>query len=146
MKFNVQRVLTPAYLTSVALVVLGVVFALAWYPVVAWLFVLLGLGLNATAVSVTEIHDSPRAPRTTARRRPSLPVRRPRAGQSAEDGHEGGPEDGAVEAGQDLDEERPAQPGPGARPARSRAVEPEAETAATPVVPAAGSSALGARR
>ncbi|GGG46426.1 hypothetical protein GCM10011374_05960 [Kocuria dechangensis] len=142
MKFNVQRVLTPAYLTSVALVVLGVVFALAWYPVAAWLFVLLGLGLNATAVSVTEIHDSPRAPRTTARRRPSLPVRRPRAGQSAEDGHEDGPE----EAGQDLDEERPAQPAAGGRPARSRAVEPEAETAATSVVPAAGSSALGARR
>jgi hypothetical protein len=140
MKFNVQRVLTPAYLTSVALVVLGVVLALAWYPVAAWLFVLLGLGLNAVAVSVTEIHDSPRAPRTTARRRPSLPVRRPRTGHPAEDAHAEGAEDGDQEAGQDLAEERAAHPG------RSRSVEPEAETAETPVVPAAGSSALGARR
>ena len=137
MKFNVQRVLTPAYLTSVALVVLGVVLALAWYPVAAWLFVLLGLGLNAVAVSVTEIHDSPRAPRTTARRRPSLPVRRPRTGHPAEDDHA---EDRDQEAGQDLAEERAAHPG------LSRSVEPEAETAETPVVPAAGSSALGARR
>ena len=76
MKFNVQRVLTPAYLTSVALVVVGVVLGLAWYPVAAWLFVLAGLALNAMAVSVTEINDAPR-------RRPALA---PRDGDRGGDG------------------------------------------------------------
>ncbi|HST73523.1 MULTISPECIES: hypothetical protein [Kocuria] len=119
MKFNVQRVLTPAYLTSVALVVLGVVLGLAWYPVAAWLFVLLGLALNAMAVSVTAIND---APRTSGRRRPSLPVRTPRPGTAVDEGSGAG------------------------RPERREVVEPEAETAATPVVPSAGSSALKPRR
>ena len=120
MKFNVQRVLTPAYLTSVALIVVGVVLALAWFPVAAWLFVLSGLVLNAMAVSVTAINDSPRAPGTSARRRPTLRVRRP-----------GRAEDGA---------------GRGGSGDRSPAVEPEAETQATPIVPSAGSSAFKPRR
>lgn len=122
MKFNVQRVLTPAYLTSVALIVVGVVLGLAWYPVAAWLFVLCGLALNAMAVSVTAINDTPRASAPVARRRLSLPVRGTRR---AADGP----------AGREHD-------GPGRRPA----VEPEAETEATPIVPSSGSSALKPRR
>ncbi|MFW6186877.1 MAG: hypothetical protein ACOC84_02595 [Actinomycetota bacterium] len=116
MKFNVQRVLTPAYLTSVALVVVGVLLGLAWYPVAAWLFVLLGLALNAMAVSVTEINDAPRAPGTAVRRRPSLTSRGIRA-----DDLEGEPAD---------------------RVDRRRPDEPETETAATPTVPHTGSSPL----
>ncbi|MCD1144359.1 hypothetical protein LQU92_03765 [Kocuria sp. LUK] len=124
MKFNVQRVLTPAYLTSVALVVVGVVLALAYYPVAAWLFVLLGLGLNAVAVSVTAINDAPRAPRAAGSRRPGLPVRRPRAS------------DDAPALG-----DRPEPEAPLRRPA-----DPEAETAENPVVPpAAGSTSLSSR-
>ena len=119
MKFNVQRVLTPAYLTSVALIVVGVVLGLAWYPVAAWVFALSGLALNAMAVSVTAINDSARGTGAGARRRPSLPVRRPRRG---------GAGDRAV-------------PGD-----RLPAVEPEAETQATPVVPSAGSRAVKPRR
>lgn len=122
MKFNVQRVLTPAYLTSVALIVLGVVLGLAWYPVAAWLFVLAGLALNAMAVSVTEIRDVPRAPRAGGRRRPSLPARAPRSQA------EPGPERAAA-AGE-----------------QGGAVDPEAETDATPVVPPTGSSAVRSPR
>ncbi len=128
MKFNVQRVLTPAYLTSVALVVVGVVLGLAWYPVAAWVFVLAGLALNAMAVSVTEINDAPRAPGATVRRRPSLSERRTGADQ-----HGGEHEDRGTA-------DRPEQPE--GRPV----VEPEAETQATPVVPPVGSSSVRPRR
>ncbi|MFF0903603.1 UNVERIFIED_CONTAM: hypothetical protein RF653_07985 [Kocuria sp. CPCC 205316] len=127
MKFNVQRVLTPAYLTSVALVVVGVVLGLAWYPVAAWLFVLAGLALNAMAVSVTEINDAPR-------RRSSLsPHDGARAG--GRDGELGG--DGADDPGDVL-----SRDGSG----RGTVVEPDAETAATPTVPHSGSSTLRKRR
>ncbi|MFE7629480.1 hypothetical protein [Kocuria sp. NPDC057446] len=127
MKFNVQRVLTPAYLTSVALVVVGVVLGLAWYPVAAWLFVLAGLALNAMAVSVTEINDAPR-------RRAALRA------------HEG---DGGADRAGELVEERPEDLGDGLPPeraARRAPVEPDAETAATPTVPRSGSSPLRERR
>lgn len=125
MKFNVQRVLTPAYLTSVALVVVGVVLGLAWYPVAAWLFVLAGLALNAMAVSVTEINDAPR-------RRPALA---PHGGDRGGDG--------------ELVEDRAEEPGDALPPeeaARRAPVEPDAETAATPTVPHSGSSPLRERR
>ncbi|MUN62969.1 hypothetical protein GMA12_07415 [Kocuria sediminis] len=133
MKFNVQRVLTPAYLTSIALIVIGVLLGLAWYPVAAWVFVLLGLALNAMAVSVTEIHDAPRA---AGRRRPSLPSRAPRTRRPA------------GELGDELGDELADDPdggAPGGRPEgglRRAPVEPEAETAATPTVPHTGSKAL----
>ncbi|MFF0988771.1 hypothetical protein [Kocuria nitroreducens] len=127
MKFNVQRVLTPAYLTSVALVVVGVVLALAWYPKTAWLFVLAGLALNAVAVSVTEINDTPR------RRSSHAPL----------DGDRGGDPDGELVRGRadDLGDVLPPE-GPG----RGTLVEPDAETAATPTVPHSGSSPLRKRR
>ncbi len=131
MKFNVQRVLTPAYLTSVALVVIGVLLGLAWYPVAAWVFVLLGLALNAMAVSVTEIHDAPRAA-GAAGRRPSLPSRAVRTRRPA------------GEPDEDLDTD-PDAGAPGRVQHRS-VVEPEAETAATPTVPHTGSSSLRERR
>ncbi|TDL44510.1 hypothetical protein [Kocuria rosea] len=124
MKFNVQRVLTPAYLTSVALVVVGVVLGLAWYPVAAWLFVLAGLALNAMAVSVTEINDAPR-------RRPALAPHDDRGG----DGEL--VEDRAEDLGDTLPPEEAARRAP---------VEPDAETAATPTVPHSGSSPLRERR
>lgn len=129
MKFNVQRVLTPAYLTSIALVVIGVLLAMVWTPGAAWLFVLVGLGLNAMAVSVTEIHDSPRARSAVVRRR-SVP---------------------ASGVG-DLDGDRGVRSDPGHAPAADagshaadglrRTAEPSAETADTPVVPHTGSSTL----
>lgn len=125
MKFNVQRVLTPAYLTSVALVVVGVVLGLAWYPVAAWLFVLAGLALNAMAVSVTEINDAPR-------RRPAL---------APHDGDRGG--DGELVEGPSED---PGDVLPREETARRAPVEPDAETAATPTVPHSGSSPLRERR
>lgn len=134
MKFNVQRVLTPAYLTSVALVVVGVVLGLAWYPVAAWLFVLVGLALNAMAVSVTEINDAPRAPGATPRRRPSFP------GRGAD---RGGAQDGELteDRAHDLDDVLPPE-----EAGRGTPVEPDAETAATPTVPHTGSSPLRERR
>lgn len=127
MKFNVQRVLTPAYLTSVALVVVGVVLGLAWYPVAAWLFVLAGLALNAMAVSVTEINDAPR-------RRPA---------PSASEGDGGADRDGELveDRSEDLGDALPAE-----RAARPASVEPDAQTAATPTVPRSGSSPLRDRR
>jgi hypothetical protein len=125
MKFNVQRVLTPAYLTSVALVVVGVVLGLAWYPVAAWLFVLAGLALNAMAVSVTEINDAPR-------RRPALAPR---------DGDRGGDGELVEDRNEDLGDALPPE-----EPARRAPVEPDAETAATPTVPHSGSSPLRERR
>ncbi|GAA1754361.1 hypothetical protein [Kocuria aegyptia] len=129
MKFNVQRVLTPAYLTSVALVVVGVVLGLAWYPVAAWLFVLAGLALNAMAVSVTAINDAPR-------RRPS-----------SHHGDRGGDRSG--DRGGELVEDRADDLGdvrPRGGAARGTLVEPDAETAATPTVPHSGSSSLRERR
>jgi hypothetical protein len=127
MKFNVQRVLTPAYLTSVALVVVGVVLGLAWYPVAAWLFVLAGLALNAMAVSVTEINDAPR-------RRPSF---------SPHDADRGGDRDGELvgDRADDVGDVLPPE-----EAARGALVEPDAETAATPTVPHSGSSPLRERR
>ena len=127
MKFNVQRVLTPAYLTSVALVVVGVVLGLAWYPVAAWLFVLAGLALNAMAVSVTEINDAPR-------RRSSL---------APHDGARGGDPDG--ELGGDRADDLGDVLSPGGS-GHGTVVEPDAETAATPTVPHSGSSTLRKRR
>lgn len=139
MKFNVQRVLTPAYLTSVALVVVGVVLGLAWYPVAAWLFVLAGLALNAMAVSVTEINDAPRAHGAATRRRSSLSPRN----LSSRDADRGGDPDGELveDRADDLDDALPPQ-GAG----RGTPVEPDAETAATPTVPHTGSSPLRERR
>lgn len=125
MKFNVQRVLTPAYLTSIALVVVGVVLALAWYPRTAWVFVLAGLALNAMAVSVTEINDAPR-------RRPALDPR---------DGDRGGDGELVEDRDEDLGDALPPE-----EPARRAPVEPDAETAATPTVPHSGSSPLRERR
>ncbi|MFW3386212.1 UNVERIFIED_CONTAM: hypothetical protein RF648_09420 [Kocuria sp. CPCC 205274] len=125
MKFNVQRVLTPAYLTSVALVVVGVVLGLAWYPVAAWLFVLAGLALNAMAVSVTEINDAPR-------RRPAL---------APHDGDRGGDGELVGDRDEDLGDALPPE-----KAARRAPVEPDAETAATPTVPHSGSSPLRERR
>lgn len=61
MKFNFQRVRTPAYITSVVLVVIGLLFALGSVALAAWLFVILGVALNVMAVSVTEITE--RGPR-----------------------------------------------------------------------------------
>ena len=130
MKFNVQRVLTPAYLTSVALVVVGVLLALEWFTVTAWVFVLLGLGLNAVAVSVTEIHDGPRTERAAVRRRPSL--RRPRAETPAEARSES-----RSEAREQARTERAD---------RRVAVEPDAETVSNPVVPSSGSSSVDTTR
>ncbi|MBD2762068.1 hypothetical protein IEE92_05790 [Kocuria sp. cx-116] len=63
MKFNFRRVKTPAYITSIALVVIGLLFALGSVPVAAWIFVILGIVLNVMAVSITEVNDTPRAPR-----------------------------------------------------------------------------------
>lgn len=133
MKFNVQRVLTPAYLTSVALVVVGVLLGLVWSPVAAWLFVLSGLALNAMAVSVTEIRDAPRAPRTSSRRRPSLPAQDVRAAHQDDESAE----DGAAHPDDALPPEKPGRAG---------FVEPEAETDATPTVPHTGSRPLRAPR
>ena len=61
MKFNFQRARTPAYITSVVLVVIGLLFALGSAAAAAWIFVILGVALNVVAVSVTEITD--RGPR-----------------------------------------------------------------------------------
>lgn len=138
MKFNVQRVLTPAYLTSIALVVVGVLFGLVWSPVAAWLFALAGLALNAVAVSVTEINDAHRAPGTAARRRASFSSQGVRTGD----------EDGVPAAdradGPDADDPDAVLPPEGS--GRGTPAEPEAETQATPVVPSAGSSVFDPRR
>jgi hypothetical protein len=130
MKFNVQRVLTPAYLTSVALVVVGVLLALEWFTVAAWVFVLLGLGLNAVAVAVTEIHDGPRTGRAAVRRRPSL------RGPSAET-----PAEARSEARAEAREQARAE-----RAERRGTVEPDTETVSNPVVPSSGSSSADTTR
>ena len=63
MKFNFHRVKTPAYITSLALVVIGLLFELGAMPVAAWIFLIVGIALNVVAVSVTSVNDTPRAPR-----------------------------------------------------------------------------------
>ena len=67
MKFNFHRVKTPAYITSIALVVIGLLFELGSMPVAAWIFLILGIVLNVMAVSVTAVNDTPRAPRDIKR-------------------------------------------------------------------------------
>lgn len=63
MNFNFQRVKTPAYITSIALVVIGLLFEMGSVPVLPWIFVILGVVLNVMAVSVTSIDETQRAPR-----------------------------------------------------------------------------------
>lgn len=63
MRFNFRRVKTPAYITSIALVVIGLLFELGSMPVAAWILVILGIVLNVMAVSVTAVDDAPRARR-----------------------------------------------------------------------------------
>lgn len=58
MKFNFRRVKSPAYLTSVGLLLIGLLFALASVAVAAWIFFLLGIALNVVTVSVTDVPDS----------------------------------------------------------------------------------------
>lgn len=58
MKFNFRRVKSPAYLTSVGLLLIGLLFALASVAVAAWIFFLLGIALNVVTVSVTNVPDS----------------------------------------------------------------------------------------
>ncbi|WP_367404379.1 hypothetical protein [Kocuria marina] len=58
MKFNFRRVKSPAYLTSVGLLLIGLLFALASVAVAAWIFFLLGIALNVVTVSVTDVSDS----------------------------------------------------------------------------------------
>ncbi|MFI7584135.1 hypothetical protein ACH9DO_10115 [Kocuria sp. M1N1S27] len=146
MKFNVQRVLTPAYLTSVALIVIGVLLGLAWYPVAAWLFVLSGLALNAMAVSVTAINDAPRHPGTAGRRGPfrsSRPVREDDLDDDLEDDLDGDPDGDRTRVLDDRSEGglTTAPPAPSGGPERRARVEPDTETDATPTVPHSGSSA-----
>ena len=59
MQFNFRRAKTPAYLTSIVLVVLGLLFALGSMSVLAWIVTILGIVLNVMAVSLTQINDSP---------------------------------------------------------------------------------------
>lgn len=61
MQFNFQRVRTPAYITSIVLVVIGLLFALGSVASAAWIFVILGVALNVMAGSVIAIGE--RAPR-----------------------------------------------------------------------------------
>lgn len=142
MKFNVQRVLTPAYLTSIALIVIGVLLGLAWYPVAAWLFVLSGLALNAMAVSVTAINDAPRDPGTAGWRgsfRSSRPVRDDDLDDDLDDDPDDGPDDDRAHVLGDRSEGGLTTAPEG--PERRARVEPDTETDATPTVPRSGSSA-----
>ena len=59
MQFNFRRAKTPAYLTSLALVVIGLLFAVGSMPVLAWIVTILGIALNVMAVSITQINESP---------------------------------------------------------------------------------------
>ena len=70
MKFNFHRVKTPAYITSIALVVIGLLFEMGSMPVLAWIFVILGLVLNVLAVSITGIPEAQRSPRGVGRSEP----------------------------------------------------------------------------
>lgn len=68
MKFNFRRAKTPAYLTSLVLIVLGLIFAVASVGVLAWILTILGIALNVMAVSITEINESPARARGTGTR------------------------------------------------------------------------------
>ncbi|MDN5631254.1 hypothetical protein RGB72_11035 [Glutamicibacter protophormiae] len=68
MKFNFRRAKTPAYLTSLALIVLGLIFAVASVGVLAWILTILGVALNVMAVSITAIDESPSRARSTGTR------------------------------------------------------------------------------
>ena len=68
MKFDFQRVKTPAYLTSVALVVIGLLCAVGSLAVLAWILTILGIALNVVAVSITAIDDLPARARRTGTR------------------------------------------------------------------------------
>lgn len=68
MKFDFQRVKTPAYLTSVALVVIGLLCAVGSLAVLAWILTILGIALNVMAVSITAIDDLPARARRTGTR------------------------------------------------------------------------------
>ncbi|OXS80910.1 hypothetical protein [Kocuria marina] len=58
MQFNFRRVKSSAYLTSVGLLLVGLLFALASVAVAAWIFFLLGIALNVVTVSITKVPDS----------------------------------------------------------------------------------------
>lgn len=60
---NSRRFLTPAYLTSLALVLLGAVCATAGAGVFGWILLLMGLGLNLAASMVTSNREELRASR-----------------------------------------------------------------------------------
>ena len=68
MKFNFRRAKTPAYLTSLVLIVLGLVFAVASVAALAWLLTILGVALNVMAVSITAINEAPSRARGTGTR------------------------------------------------------------------------------
>ena len=68
MKFDFQRVKTPAYLTSLALVVIGLLCAVGSLAVLAWILTILGIALNVMAVSITAIDDLPARARRTGTR------------------------------------------------------------------------------
>ena len=68
MQFNFRRAKTPAYLTSLALVVIGLLFAVGSMPVLAWIVTILGIVLNVMAVSITQINESPARARGTGTR------------------------------------------------------------------------------
>ncbi|RKQ35162.1 hypothetical protein [Kocuria tytonis] len=68
MQFNFRRAKTPAYLTSLALVVIGLLLATGSVAVLGWILALLGIALNVMAVSITAIEDSPSRARDTGTR------------------------------------------------------------------------------
>ncbi|RLY93946.1 hypothetical protein EAE32_01510 [Kocuria tytonicola] len=68
MQFNFRRAKTPAYLTSLALVVIGLLFAVGSMSVLAWIVTILGIVLNVMAVSITQITGSPARARGTGTR------------------------------------------------------------------------------
>lgn len=65
MKFNFRRAKTPAYLTSLALIVIGLLLAVASVSVLAWIVMILGIALNVMAVSITQINEGPSRARGT---------------------------------------------------------------------------------
>lgn len=68
MTFDFHRAKTPAYLTSVALVVLGLLCASGTWVVLGWILAVLGLALNVVAVSITGLNGSPTRARRTGTR------------------------------------------------------------------------------
>ncbi|MGX0886853.1 hypothetical protein ACUW97_001264 [Kocuria rhizophila] len=67
MTFDFQRAKTPAYITSLALVVIGLLCASGSVAVLSWILTLLGLALNVVAVSITSLDGPGRARRTGTR-------------------------------------------------------------------------------